>query len=242
MNTHLLLAEIKRPGKAPEGLDNTTVRGASIRYVILPDVVNLGTLLEGDSPRKARVPQGEWKEEKNMKPKLFQQTKFQMRPRRPREAPSSRGGRSRRRAPGRAAPFLDGKGAPERMPPSPWPARLAPIPRHRRGPTERPEAARADDPRSPGRVAARPADAFPCRELAETQTAPSSHSRAPAPDTGTGIEDCTRRDPRPLNRRGPTPQPQGLAVPRQDGRAPDAAAKLRRHAPGRAGSAARAGS
>ena len=76
MNTHLRLVEIVRPGQDPERLDNMTVRGASIRYVILPDVVNLGTLLEDDSPRKTRIRRGEAKEEKDLKPKLFQQTKF----------------------------------------------------------------------------------------------------------------------------------------------------------------------
>ena len=76
MNTHLRLVEIVRPGQDPARLDNMTVRGASIRYVILPDVINLGTLLEDDSPRKTRIRRGESKEEKDLKPKLFQQTKF----------------------------------------------------------------------------------------------------------------------------------------------------------------------
>ena len=76
MNTHLRLVEIARPGQDPRRLDNMTVRGASIRYVILPDVINLGILLEDDSPRKTRIRRGESKEEKDLKPKLFQQTKF----------------------------------------------------------------------------------------------------------------------------------------------------------------------
>lgn len=81
MNTHLRLVSIMRPGGRDgetviERHDNMTVRGASIRYVILPDVINLGTLLEDDSPRSTRIRHGESKEEKDRKPTLYQQTKF----------------------------------------------------------------------------------------------------------------------------------------------------------------------
>jgi small nuclear ribonucleoprotein D1 len=76
MNTHVRLVNLRRPGQPPERLENMTVRGASIRYVILPEILNLGTLLEDDSPRKTRVRHGESKEEADRKPVLFQQRKF----------------------------------------------------------------------------------------------------------------------------------------------------------------------
>jgi small nuclear ribonucleoprotein D1 len=76
MNTHVRLVNLRRPGQPPERLENMTVRGASIRYVILPEILNLGTLLEDDSPRKTRVRRGESKEEADRKPVLFQQRKF----------------------------------------------------------------------------------------------------------------------------------------------------------------------
>jgi small nuclear ribonucleoprotein D1 len=76
MNTHIRLVHIRRPNHPPERLENMTVRGASIRYVILPEVLNLGTLLEDDSPQKTRIRHGESREERDRKPTLFQQRKF----------------------------------------------------------------------------------------------------------------------------------------------------------------------
>jgi small nuclear ribonucleoprotein D1 len=76
MNTHIRLVQIRRPNRPPERLENMTVRGTSIRYVILPEVLNLATLLEDDSPRKTRIRRGESREEQDRKPVLFQQRKF----------------------------------------------------------------------------------------------------------------------------------------------------------------------
>lgn len=76
MNTHLRLVHIKAPGQEEKRLENLTIRGASIRYVILPDVLNLDTLLVDDSPTKTRMRHGESKEEKDRKPVLFQQRKW----------------------------------------------------------------------------------------------------------------------------------------------------------------------
>ncbi|OHT16818.1 LSM domain-containing protein [Tritrichomonas foetus] len=76
MNTHVRLVQIKRPGQPEERLENMTIRGASIRYVILPEVINLGTLLVDDRPKKTRIRHGESKEEADRKPKLFNQRKY----------------------------------------------------------------------------------------------------------------------------------------------------------------------
>ena len=76
MNTHVRMVSIKVPGKEPQRLENMTVRGASIRYIILPDVLSLDTLLVDDSPKKTRIRHGESKEEKDRKPVLFQMKKF----------------------------------------------------------------------------------------------------------------------------------------------------------------------
>lgn len=76
MNTHVRLVQIKTPGQEDKRLENLTIRGASIRYVILPDVLNLDTLLIDDSPKKTRIRHGEAVEEKDRKTKLFQQRKW----------------------------------------------------------------------------------------------------------------------------------------------------------------------
>lgn len=76
MNTHLRLVSIIEPGKEERRLDNMTIRGASIRYVFLPDVLNIDTLLIDDSPKKTRLRHGEAKEEKDRKPQLFREQKW----------------------------------------------------------------------------------------------------------------------------------------------------------------------
>ena len=75
MNTHLRLVHIKTPGQEEKRLENLTIRGASIRYVILPDVLNLDTLLVDDSPTKTRMRHGETKEERERKAMTFKQRK-----------------------------------------------------------------------------------------------------------------------------------------------------------------------
>lgn len=76
MNTHVRMVTIKAPGKDPQRLENMTIRGASIRYVILPDTLSVDTLLVDDRPKKTRIRHGESKEEKDRKPVLFQIKKF----------------------------------------------------------------------------------------------------------------------------------------------------------------------
>lgn len=78
MNTHVRLVRIKKPGpgQQEERLDNMTIRGAQIRYVILPESINLGTLLVDDSPKKTRIRLGESKEEAERKPDLFRRDKW----------------------------------------------------------------------------------------------------------------------------------------------------------------------
>lgn len=76
MNTHLRLVTIQRPGHDEESLENVTIRGSSIRYVHLPDVINLGTLLVDDRPKRTRIRHGESREEKDRMPKLFNPVKL----------------------------------------------------------------------------------------------------------------------------------------------------------------------
>lgn len=76
MNTHVRLVHIQKPGQQEERLENMTIRGAQIRYVILPDSINLGTLLVDDSPKKTRIRHGESKEEAERKPHLFIRQKW----------------------------------------------------------------------------------------------------------------------------------------------------------------------
>ena len=76
MNTHVRLVLIKRPGQPEERLENMTIRGAQIRYVLLPESINLGTLLVDDSPKKTRIRHGESKEEAERKPQLFIRQKW----------------------------------------------------------------------------------------------------------------------------------------------------------------------
>uniref|UniRef100_A0A0D9VHN6 Small nuclear ribonucleoprotein Sm D1 n=1 Tax=Leersia perrieri TaxID=77586 RepID=A0A0D9VHN6_9ORYZ len=57
MNTHLKTVKLTLKGKNPVTLDHLSVRGNNIRYYILPDSLNLETLLVEDTPRvKAKKP------------------------------------------------------------------------------------------------------------------------------------------------------------------------------------------
>ncbi|MFS7946459.1 putative like-Sm (LSM) domain containing protein, LSm4/SmD1/SmD3 [Helianthus anomalus] len=51
MNTHLKTVKLTMKGKNPVTLDHLSVRGNNIRYYILPDSLNLETLLVEETPR-----------------------------------------------------------------------------------------------------------------------------------------------------------------------------------------------
>lgn len=51
MNTHLKTVKMTLKGKNPVTLDHLSVRGNNIRYYILPDSLNLETLLVEETPR-----------------------------------------------------------------------------------------------------------------------------------------------------------------------------------------------
>jgi len=52
MNMHLKAVKLIPKGKKPIGMDHLSVRGNNIRYVILPDSLNLDTLLvDIDQPK-----------------------------------------------------------------------------------------------------------------------------------------------------------------------------------------------
>eukprot|EP01040_Poterioochromonas_malhamensis_P020082 gene20082-23903_t len=58
MNTYLKNAKVTLKGKNPVHHDFLSIRGNNIRYYILPDSLNLDTLLVDDTPKHAisRVP------------------------------------------------------------------------------------------------------------------------------------------------------------------------------------------
>ncbi|KAH0933965.1 hypothetical protein HID58_011082 [Brassica napus] len=51
MNTHLKTVKMSLKGKNPVTMDHLSLRGNNIRYFILPDSLNLETLLVEDTPR-----------------------------------------------------------------------------------------------------------------------------------------------------------------------------------------------
>jgi len=51
MNTHLKTVKLTVKGKNPVTLDHLSVRGNNIRYYILPDSLNLETLLIEETPK-----------------------------------------------------------------------------------------------------------------------------------------------------------------------------------------------
>eukprot|EP00227_Mantoniella_beaufortii_P018707 CAMPEP_0197590610 /NCGR_PEP_ID=MMETSP1326-20131121/11617_1 /TAXON_ID=1155430 /ORGANISM="Genus nov. species nov., Strain RCC2288" /LENGTH=103 /DNA_ID=CAMNT_0043155743 /DNA_START=198 /DNA_END=505 /DNA_ORIENTATION=+ len=51
MNTHLKNVKLTLKGKNPVTMDHLSVRGNNIRYYILPDSLNLDTLLVDDTPK-----------------------------------------------------------------------------------------------------------------------------------------------------------------------------------------------
>ncbi|EFA86613.1 LSM domain-containing protein [Heterostelium album PN500] len=54
MNTHLKTVKLTLKGKNPINLDSLSIRGNNIRYFILPESLNLGTLLVDDAPKKPK--------------------------------------------------------------------------------------------------------------------------------------------------------------------------------------------
>ncbi|KAG4050367.1 hypothetical protein PC123_g14389 [Phytophthora cactorum] len=58
MNTHLKAVKMTVKGKNPVNLDSLSIRGNNIRYYILPDSLNLDTLLIDDTPREKSWKQG----------------------------------------------------------------------------------------------------------------------------------------------------------------------------------------
>lgn len=64
MNTYLRNAKVTLKGKNPVHHDFLSIRGNNIRYYILPDSLNLDTLLVDDTPKNAisrihpKVPRG----------------------------------------------------------------------------------------------------------------------------------------------------------------------------------------
>ena len=57
MNSHLKNVKVTLKGKNPVPMEHLTIRGNTIRYVLLPDHLNLDTLLIDDTP-KQKVPRG----------------------------------------------------------------------------------------------------------------------------------------------------------------------------------------
>ena len=51
MNTHLKNVKLTLKGKNPVHMDHLSLRGNNIRYYILPDSLNLDTLLVDDTPK-----------------------------------------------------------------------------------------------------------------------------------------------------------------------------------------------
>jgi len=55
MNTHLKTVKMTLKGKNPTQLETLSIRGNNIRYVILPESLNLDTLLVDDTPRAKKI-------------------------------------------------------------------------------------------------------------------------------------------------------------------------------------------
>ena len=51
MNTHLKAVKMTLKGRNPVNLESLSIRGNNVRYFILPETLNLDTLLVDDTPR-----------------------------------------------------------------------------------------------------------------------------------------------------------------------------------------------
>jgi small nuclear ribonucleoprotein D1 len=58
MNMHLKGVKMTLKGRNPQSMDTLSIRGNNVRYVILPDSLNLDTLLIDDTPRIKPAPDG----------------------------------------------------------------------------------------------------------------------------------------------------------------------------------------
>jgi small nuclear ribonucleoprotein D1 len=54
MNTHLRKVRMTVKGRNPVALEHLSIRGNNIRYYILPDSLNLDTLLVDDRPKRLK--------------------------------------------------------------------------------------------------------------------------------------------------------------------------------------------
>eukprot|EP01028_Stygiella_incarcerata_P013765 TRINITY_DN840_c0_g1_i1.p2 TRINITY_DN840_c0_g1~~TRINITY_DN840_c0_g1_i1.p2 ORF type:complete len:118 (-),score=36.06 TRINITY_DN840_c0_g1_i1:107-460(-) len=54
MNTHLKAVKMTPKNKNPIAMDHLSIRGSMVRYVILPESLNLDTLLVTDLPKKPK--------------------------------------------------------------------------------------------------------------------------------------------------------------------------------------------
>merc|ERR1712205_36349 len=62
MNTHLKSVKMTVKNREPQNLDSLSIRGNNVRMFILPDTLNLDTLLVDDRPKvKAAKPRAEGK-------------------------------------------------------------------------------------------------------------------------------------------------------------------------------------
>lgn len=52
MNTHLKAVKMTKKGRNPVTLETLSIRGNNLRYFILPDSLNLDTLLIDDTPKQ----------------------------------------------------------------------------------------------------------------------------------------------------------------------------------------------
>ena len=51
MNVHLKAVKVQVKGYETKALDHFTIRGSNLRYFLLPDAINLETLLVDDAPK-----------------------------------------------------------------------------------------------------------------------------------------------------------------------------------------------
>jgi small nuclear ribonucleoprotein D1 len=65
MNCHLTRVKMTMKGKSPDSLDSLSIRGSTIRYIILPDSINLDTLLVDDFPKRKEGKPGTGKNAKS---------------------------------------------------------------------------------------------------------------------------------------------------------------------------------
>ena len=59
MNTHLRKVKMTVKGRNPVALEHLSIRGNNIRYYILPDSLNLDTLLVDERPKRLKMSSGD---------------------------------------------------------------------------------------------------------------------------------------------------------------------------------------